>query len=287
MVTVVLLGLFVSWVDLDAAAAAVARADRRWFALAGLGYLAGQFLNGLSWRRLLADAGIGLTVGEMVRHDLASVFWSTMVPGGIAGEVVKGVRIARARGEGATVATAILAARLVGGGSAGLVGLVLLPWSETVRGHGLAASAVLTATAAAGGVGLLVLRRAPRLLSRWIAPGRFPSLAALGQAALATSAAHLCFAGTTAACFVASGHPLGLPDAAWVSVATSLAEIAPVTVGGFGVRELTMTLVGGELVPREAAAGAALLFTSAFLGVVLLGGLSELHRAVTRGGAPS
>lgn len=280
-----LLVLFLGWVDLGAVAAALREADPRWFLLGCLAYAAGQVLNGLSWRHLLAEAGIGVSLGEMVRHDLASVYWSTVVPGGVAGEVVKGVRIARARGDGAQVATAIIAARLLGGGTAGLVGLLLLPASRTIHAHPGPAVIVLGATTLAGVAGLLLLRAAPVRLRRWIPAGRLPRLPALLRAAVATSAAHLCFAGTTAACFAAAGHPLGLPDAAWVSIATSLAELAPITLGGFGVREWMVTWLGTALVPPAAAATAALLYTAAFLGVVLAGGGVELHR-VTRRGAP-
>ena len=284
VVTVVLLALFFGWVDLDAVRDALAHADSGWFMAAVAAYVVGQLANGLAWRHLLADSGIAVTLGEMIRHDLGSVFWSTVVPGGVAGEVVKGVRIARAQGGGPTVATAILAARLVGGGSAGVVGLVMLPWSLTVQGHAAAAVVVLGGTAGAGATGLYLLRRVPTLLSRWLPRGRFPSASALARAAIATSVAHLSFAATTAACFAAAGHPLGLADATWVSVATSLAEIVPVSVGGFGVRELAMTLLGGQLVPPAAAASAAILYSAAFFGVVLLGGASELARsAASRG----
>lgn len=282
-----LVAVFVARVDRAALAAVLGGARWGWFGAALAAYAVGQVANGLGWRALLAGHGIRVGVGEMIRHDLSSVFWSAVVPGGVAGEVVKGVRIAREAGRGGTVAASIVAARLCGGAMAGAAGLALLPWSTAAQRHPVAVAAVLAVPLLAGIAGLGVLRLGPAAIGR-VAPALArrlpdappPPLPSLARAGAATFAAHVAFAAMFAACFAATGHPVGLADGAWISVVGSLAQALPITVGGLGVRELVVSGLGDLLVPGDAAAAAALLVTAAFFGFVALGGLVELHRAV-------
>lgn len=286
VVTAALLGWFVSRVDWADIGEVLGHARWDWFGVALAAYGVGQLANGFGWRTLLVASGLRVGVGEMVRHDLASVFWSTLVPGGVAGEVVKGVRLARAGGEGGTVAVALVAARLCGGTMAGAVGLILLPWSAAAEAHPLATAGVMGAVMGAGLTGLLVLRagrptidRLAPGLARRIPPGRFPPASALGGSMAATGVAHLAFAAMFAACFAATGHPVTIADGAWVGVVGALSQVVTVTVGGLGIRELVVTGLGAVLVPPDAAASAALLVTATFFGWVALGGLVEAHRA--------
>jgi uncharacterized membrane protein YbhN (UPF0104 family) len=255
-----------------------------WFAVVLGLYAVGQVTNGLAWRGLLASAGARVGFGEMIRHDLSSVFWSTVIPGGVAGEVVKGVRLARSGAAAGSVATSILAARLLGGTVSSLLALVLLPGSGLQGPPRLVGGLALTATASVGLVGLAVLRlgptaldRVPRIAAR-LPIGRFPPAAALGRAALATLVTHLAFAGVYAACFGAAGDPLTLADGAAIYTFTAVAQMVPITVGGFGVRELTIASLGALLVPAPVASAAAVALTATFTVAVALGGLLELGR---------
>lgn len=285
LVTAALLAWFVSRVELDAIVRVLAGARWGWFGVAVGAYAVGQVANGFGWRTLLVAQGYPVSVTEMIRHDLASVFWSTLVPGGVAGEVVKGVRIARAGGEGGTVAVALVAARLCGGTMAGVVGLVLLPWARAAELQPLATGGVMLAVTVAGLGGLAALwlgrgmvDRLPARLGRRLPVGRLPPPRALGASLLATGGAHVAFAGMFAACFAATGHPISLADGAWVGVVGALSQLVTVTVGGLGIRELVITGLGNLLVPEDAAAAAALLVTATFFLFVGLGGAVEARR---------
>jgi len=253
-----------------------------WLFLAILAYAVGQFGNGLAWRHLLQDAGVKVSIGDMVRYDLGSVFWSTVVPGGVAGEVVKGVRLTGHGAAAGTVAYAIITARLLGGVAACLLALALLPWARTAVGP--LAPVVLTATLGVGVGGLVALRLAPPLLRRLGVPeGRFPSARAMTVSGASTLITHVSFAAVYSLCFRAAGAPLGLADGAWICTATSVAQMLPITVGGFGVRELTISRLGGVVLPTGRAEAAALLVTATFFVAVLAGAMVELGRVRAAG----
>lgn len=281
---VLLVGFFAVRTDWGVVAAALtAPRAPAWLAAALGAYAVGQVGNGLAWRGLLATTGVLVPFGAMIRHDLSSVFWSTVLPGGVAGELVKGARLARTVDLGA-VTVSLLTARLVGGTMACLLALAALPWSGIAglpRAVGLVA---LLGTTAVGLGGLAVVRIGPSALARvpWLAArvplGPFPPVPAVLAAAALTLATHVSFAAVYSLCFAAAGHPVSLADGAVICALTSVAQLAPVTVGGFGVRELTIAGLGATLVPAPAAAAAAVALTATFTVVVALGGLVELGR---------
>lgn len=280
---VLLVGAFVHWVDWEQASTVLAGLAWPPLAAMALLYALGQVLNGLGWRYLARAGGIPLSFSAMLRHDLGSVFWSTVLPGSIAGEVVKGARIS-ARGRLAESATvAILTARLVGGATSALLALSLSVVA-TVPQPALSAlrlACLGVVVAGLGGVLLLrfapgLLRRtAPRLLAR-IQAAPPVSLGGLAFCFATTLGAHLCFAGVHAAYFAAVRAPIGLADAAMITTASTVAQAMPVTVAGLGVRELTVAGLGGLLVDPDHAAAASLLSTLAFAVPVALGGVLEL-----------
>ena len=110
---VALCALFLSRLDTSGLGALASWRAGGWLCGALLAYSVGQLLNGLAWRHLLIQAGGRVSVTEMILHDLSSVFWSSVLPGGVAGELLKGVRLSRDADAG-SVAVSILCARLVG-----------------------------------------------------------------------------------------------------------------------------------------------------------------------------
>jgi len=283
---VLLVGLFAWRVDW-AAVGVVLDEDLRGgpLVVALLAYAAGQVLNGLGWRRLVGQAGIAVGFAEMIRHDLGSVFWSVVLPGSVAGEVVKGARVAGGLERAESTASAIVSARLAGAAAAGLLALAFVPatrFGPTVRAGAAAGFAAVVAVAL---VGLLLVRLGPAGLRRlWpsladrLPPGATPRLSGLVFAATMSLLAHLCFTLVFQRCFAAVGAAMPLPDAAVVYVLTTVALALPITFGGLGVRELSISSVGGLVVAPPAAAAAAMVATVVFMVPVAVGGLSEAAR---------
>ncbi|MCK6502979.1 flippase-like domain-containing protein [Myxococcota bacterium] len=252
-----------------------------WLTVALLCFCVGQVLNGLAWRHLLHGQGGRVPFMDMIRHDLASVFWSTVLPGGVVGEVVKGVRLARDADAGA-VAVSILSARLVGGATACLLALACLPFSGidgAFRAIGALALA-LTALVGLGGLVALALGPAalPLSLRARLPVGRMPSARDLLLAFVLALVTHSAFALVYCAGFAATGPWIPFADGAVLSALTSVAQLLPVSVGGLGVRELTISGLGARLVPKPAADAAAVALALVFTVFVALGGLVELGR---------
>ncbi len=278
---VALCALFLSRLDTSGLGALASWRAGGWLCGALLAYSVGQLLNGLAWRHLLIQAGGRVSVTEMILHDLSSVFWSSVLPGGVAGELLKGVRLSRDADAG-SVAVSILCARLVGGSVACGLGLVCLPFSGFEGLYRALGGAALLATTGVGVGGLLALKIGPAALPRVVATrlpvGKFPALRDLGFAFLLAIVTHTAFALVFSACFGAVGYWISFAAGAVVCALTSVAQIAPVTVGGFGVRELTISSLGMVLVPGPAADAAAIALTGTFAVFVLLGGGVELWR---------
>lgn len=282
---VVLVGVWLAQADTSGLSALTTGAAAGWMA-AGVGiYCVGQLLNGLSWRYLLQQAGGAVSLGEMLLHDLSSVFWGTVLPGGVAGEVVKGFRLARDIDVG-TVAVTLLAARLVSGTMACLLALACLPLSGFEGTVAAVGAAALVATAGVGVAGLVALRLGPAALPAALADrlpiGRFPALRSLAVVVVLGGLTHAAFALVYSAAFAAAGAWMPFAAAAVVSALTSVAQILPLTVGGLGVRELSISTLGAALFTDALADAGAISVAVVFTVFIGLGGLVELGRAVTR-----
>ncbi|MDP2309646.1 MAG: lysylphosphatidylglycerol synthase transmembrane domain-containing protein [Pseudomonadota bacterium] len=256
-----------------------------WIAAAALLYMLGHLGNGLGWRSILRSAGVDVSLEQMFLHDLSSVFWSTVLPGGVAGEVVKGVRLAGEGADGGTVAVGLVVSRLVGGGVSCLLALAMLPFTSFVPGLRHAVALALAFVLIGALCVLLVIRLGPRVLNTHLPSlaaripiGRFPARAAIARRALWGLLTHGVFSVVYALCFGAAGQALTFPDGAALSTLSSVAQLAPISFGGFGIRELTVSQIGGVLVPPTTAAAAAVMLSVLWTSVVLLGGVVELYR---------
>ncbi len=274
-------GYFVARADTSGLGELATPRAAAWLTAAVLVYCVGQFLNGLAWRHLLLRAGGRVTLGEMILHDLSSVFWSTVLPGGFVGEIVKGVRLSRGADPG-SVAVSILCARLVGGTTSCLLALACLPFSRFEGVYRAVGAAALAATVCVGVGGLLALALGPAALPAFVASrlpvGRFPAGRDIAAAFALALVTHAVFALVFSAGFAAVGPWVPFADGAVVSALTSVAQIVPLTVGGMGVREITISGLGAELVPRPAADAAAVALAVTFTVFLALGGMVELWR---------
>ena len=71
-----------------------------------------------------------------------------------------------------------------------------------------------------------------------------------------------------------------LAAAAGVSALTSVAQMVPLTVGGVGIRELSISTVAATVVAQATADAGAVAIAVVFSVFIGLGGLVELARAV-------
>jgi uncharacterized membrane protein YbhN (UPF0104 family) len=285
--TIALVATFAVSFDASALGALATPQAAAWLGAALGAHAVGNLLNGLAWRHLLAQVGGLVSLRDAVVHDLISVFWSTVLPGGVAGEVVKGVRLARDTEPG-TVAGVLLTARLIGGGLACALGLASLPFSGISGPYATLGAAALAATTGATAVGLVALRLGPAALARaaWLAHrlprGRLPPSAALARAAALSLGTHITFAWMFVWCFRAADAPITFADAAAISALTSVAQLLPIAIGGIGVRELTIAGLGALLVAKPHADAAAIAITVAFGIFILAGAALELAGAAPR-----
>ncbi len=295
---VVLVALFARLVDWASVARALGRpAALPWMAAAAGVWAIGQAAHSTGWRILLRANGVHVGLVDAVRHDLSSVFWSTVLPGGVAGELVKGVRLTREGARAGDVGVALVATRLVSGMVCAGLALVMLPLSHFDGPLRAFAGVALGGTVAAGVLGLGVLRAGRAIVARHLPAvaarlpvGAFPPAPAMAGCALAAIVTHLAFGAVYCLCFGAAGHAAAYPDGAVIYALTSVAMLLPVSVGGYGVRELTVVHLGEAIAPGVAAA-AAVALAALFTGAVGLGGLVELRRlaaaAAIRARSPS
>ena len=283
-----LLGLTLAWLDLGQVARPIRRADPIWI-LAALSCSVPLMLA-MAWRWSFTAQRMGIELPLWVawREYYVSVLLNSVLPGGIAGDVVRVARHAdgpeRKLGP---VARSVVVERAVG---------QLLLWATLLVGAawwGLdgAFVAVLVALGAVGlGVALLlVLGRHPRVAERGL--GR--ALGRLGQdlraalwgpkavaVQLLTSVAGLvALVAMYFCCAAAIGSSMTVVQALlvvpWILAATTV----PLTVGGWGVRELSAMALF-ELVSIAPAEGAAssVLFGAVSLVAALPGVVPLLRR---------
>lgn len=286
-------------VDLAATWRALAAAHPGEMAGACTLFLLTQAVNAARLNVLLPDR----SYATILTHTLAAQAYTLLLPGQLAGEAVKAFRLGRGAGRSlAASASAVAFDKLTG-----LAGVLIL----TLAGAGfeagpeapvvaaLAAGALLALTAAAAvltwGLGrpaamrppafpvpsfiarcaALLGTRATAFLQGWRSHARRPRTAGLsllgGIAAQALSVAGCLFLG--------AAFGIHLTFTAWCVVvgALSVLLLAPVTIGGLGLREGSLVgLLGLHGVPAEDALALALAVLAIQLGVGGIGLAADL-----------
>lgn len=286
-VSAALLWVLRSFTSDEAAAAAWSRARPGALLGAAALFLLGLLLNGLPWRRLVAGDGPLLPISRVFSLDLSSMFWGTVLPGSLGGELIKGARLSRGLPDLPRVGLALLCARLIGAAAAATVALPGLLWTAlpTDRARGvllvlLAMISVVCVVLIGMNRGLdALLRRSPWLTARWPA-AEPPRPSALLQAYALALPAHACFAACYALSAAAVGVRLGPADAGWTYVLASLAMVPPVTFAGLGARELSVAAAVEAVTGAGGGAMAALGVSAVHLGITALAGILELVRAL-------
>jgi uncharacterized protein (TIRG00374 family) len=307
VVTLVLLGLVLSRVDL-AEMAAIARNVVPGLVLLGYAlHLAMVLLNAWRWQILVRAQGTPLALARLVSYYLVCMFFNTFTPTSIGGDVARVIDLARDTGRRATALASVLVERVVGL-------LVLLPVSlfglalsfGRLAGHRalfVYLEGLLVAVLAVAFAFLRVerahgaIRRVPLLGALAERPGirrrvenvqqaldvyrgKRGALAATFWISLASRAIWI------VSCFVfgkALGISLALPAYFLVIPLVEVARMVPISLSGLGIREGAIVLLLSFFgVGSSAALALSILIYAPFLVNGLAGGLLYAARGRAR-----
>lgn len=271
-ISVALLALVLSRVDLKEALAAAAGLTPAAGALATVVYFAAHVVNAAKLRVLLP----GLTLWQAWRFTMIAVLFGTALPGQLAGDAVKAFRLARAApdvGEVTAAVAAVAVDKIIG-----MFALLLL----TALGLGLNAAIFGRPVVIAAGVvtifipvALMVVLSAP--LPAWLGKwgqefAAWRTVALTGSALLRSLALGIVFQMFSIAAFAILGNALGidLTVTAWAVIVglISVILLVPVTVAGLGLREGSLVAV---LAMLGQGTGPALALSFSLLALNLLG----------------
>jgi hypothetical protein len=273
-VSAALLAFILRRVPLDAALDAARALPVSAAGLAVVLYFAAHGINAVKLRLFLPE----LSLAQALRFTLIALFYGTVLPGQLAGDAVKALRLMRiaAGGDAGRAAAAVAVDKIVG--LFALLVLTALGLGLEAGTMGLAAARLAFAVllAAALGFALLVLLPAPAWLGRWGRAFAAWRAARLQPSVLLTALAFgFLFNLLSIGVFVVLGQALGLHLglAAWAVVMglVSLALLLPVTVAGVGLRETSLVAL---LVALGQNAGGALALSLALLALTLFGAVA-------------
>jgi uncharacterized membrane protein YbhN (UPF0104 family) len=286
LLPVLLLAAVAAAVDPRAALGVVERADP-WWILAAVACVQVQVLGSAwRWRYTAGRLGLPIPYGRAAREYYLASLLNMVMPGAVAGDVLRTVRAARAEGGPPLrpVLRSVVLERLAGQvaffviSAAGLI-------TAAAAGMGLPAGveAVVAGVPLVLGTGLALTAIAARLGPRRVRAALadlWPDVRRAwfaGGAWLVQGITSLAIASAYVAAFAAAGHAVGapLPPLAVVTLIplALLAMLVPVSIGGWGVREGAAALLW-PLAGLGSAEGAV---TAALYGVVaVIGALPGL-----------
>jgi uncharacterized protein (TIRG00374 family) len=259
-----------------------------WLAVAIGTALVGIALSAWRWQRVLAVFDIPVRLRILLSHYLAGQFVGNVLPSTIGGDVLRVTRGAKSTGSSSTAFASVALERLTGFVALPLIcviGFALEP-SLIEEDHAWIALAISAATLVALAA-ILVLAASPRLAGRfkdhdnWM---RFIGAVHIGVIRLrhrprlvgAVLGTALLYQASTVLTVWFATRALGVtvPTAAVIAFipAVAMAQVIPVSVGGFGVREGMLTLFLTPLgVSTGKAVGIGLLWYFIMLVVSLAG----------------
>jgi uncharacterized membrane protein YbhN (UPF0104 family) len=276
----VLLAIFLPWSQLSAAFARLPLGV--WIGVLAI-FLAGHGLGVLKWRMMVNAGRSALAVEDAARCYAAGLFANLCLPSIVGGDVLRGVLAARVTGRSEAALWGGLADRMI---DVLALAFLLVAGALAVQGSlpaGLARGA-LAAVAVGLVVGLGSLALASRLpLARWPAKLRRPvarSLVALRRLRRTpgTALTALCIALSMQTAFVLLnawiGHSIGVEISlgAWFFAwpLAKVAGLAPISLGGLGVRDATL---GGLLAPFGVPVALGVVTSLIWQTVLIAGGV--------------
>lgn len=296
IVGLALLALTLAWIDLDEVLTPIRRADPTWLVAALVLSIPMMFLMAWRWSFTARRMGVSLSLRAAWGDYYLSVLLNSVLPGGVAGDVVRVARQAGAPDRPlGPVARSVVVERVVGQ----LVLWLLLLTSAALWGLGDVVVAVSVALVLTG-LGVAVLlgvgahpRVAPTALGRVALRVRGELRAALiGGGALAvqllTSLGSLvALIGMYYCCARAIGSWMTPAQALLVVPGILAATTLPLTVGGWGVRELSaMALFELAGMPRAEGAASSVLYGAVVLVSMSPGLVPLLRRSKRAARAP-
>lgn len=256
-------------------------------------------LGTIRWRALMEAYGAGSppSLARLATLNLIGFFYNTWLPGGVGGDVVRGVASREAFAGGPAGETE--AARATGGVAVvlvertlGLVGLLILSGAASLVGGrsipGLLAWSAMGIGAGVGAIAALALAsslgpRLPGALGRMASslpgiarPSRFVIAIAISIVihGLVAAIGHLAITSLAPAVTLAQSMVI-VP----VAMAT---QFLPITIGGAGAREVAFVVLYGAIGVAEGdALAASLIVLLVNLAVSAIGGVLPVTRAAT------
>lgn len=288
-VSLALLAVLVSKMDFDAMLPRQRHLSTVAWLVAAIGTaLVGIGLSAWRWQRVLAVFDVPVRLRILLSHYLAGQFVGNVLPSTIGGDVLRVTRGAKTTGSSSTAFASVALERLTGFVALPLicfVGFALEPSLIEVD-HAWIALAISAATLLALAM-ILVLAASPRLAGRfkdhenWM---RFMGAVHIGVHLLrrrprlvgAVLGTALLYQSSTVLTVWFATRALGVsvPNAAIIAFipAVAMAQVIPISVGGFGVREGMLTLFLTPLgVSTGKAVGIGLLWYFIMLVVSLAG----------------
>jgi uncharacterized protein (TIRG00374 family) len=259
--SVVLLGAVLAYADVGDVARALRDASWGWFVAAVALMTVATVVGAVRWRILLEGAEIGVSAPAATRAFAASLFLNNVLPTSVGGDAVRAWLVGRASGRLVRAATATVVDK-----ATALACLVGVAWIAVLADSGAVPRSLVVALAwvtlgltLAAILAALVATGVRPLLRRL--PERFASIAREGWITLRLSARSprvlwalvvlgLAYQALAVGVLVLLGKTLGLelsfPLMAVSAAIVLLAMLAPISIGGLGVREGGFVLLLGE-----------------------------------------
>ena len=287
-------------VDFGRLWAALTRASVGTLALALVAISTSLVVGAARWRLLMSAYGAVAppSLPTAIRLYFVAVFYNTYLPGGVAGDLVRGVVVRDSFGSrGATETIAVVLVERV----LGLLALfALVAVGLALVGPRLAMSSSWwwwCVAGAAGAVAAVLLVPLARRLAPYL-PGRLSTIAAkLPSVARgrAFAAAGLLSLGTQLLTVITGGlllhelHPAAtFVDALFIVPLSAATAVLPISVGGLGPRDAVFVTLCHQVLGMSAADGLAvsLLIWATNLMTGLIGGVLQLARPLATRAQP-
>lgn len=282
VVSIVLLSLLFSKIDVARLWAIARRASLRWFAVALAIYAVNMIASTWRWHLLLRTQEVNLRRRWLLGSFLVASFFNNFLPSNIGGDVIRISDTARAARSRTLAATVVLMDRVlglmalifvaaVGASAAGAVHPAALPIWPMWLWAGLLAGAAASAPAVLAPVGFSRLLQPLTVFHpEWVG-GRIDTLTeVLTRFRARPGTLARCFAtavfvqGTMVLFYFAVTYALrlnvALSDIAVIVPISFVVQMLPVSFGGFGVREATFSIYFSRIgQPIESAIAMSLI----------------------------
>jgi uncharacterized protein (TIRG00374 family) len=285
------LAVIVSRIDLPAFMAQARLLDLRFVVLGSLVWLAALTIAAYRWKLLMDVVAPGANLISLFVFNLVGIFYAQFLPGSVTGDLVKGYYVARFETRKIDLFASVLADRFIGILANGLLGVVALMTNAVViRALGVSESLpgfllILTVISLIAGFGLfyLVGRWENRLPSAIAAAYRAISVylrqpTVLVRAALVSLLFFMVWSVALWCLMFSTGmNTLDFATVVLILAVVNLAQIVPLSINGWGVREGALVILLSAFgVSAEQALLLSLLVAAVSLIVAALGGMLVL-----------